>query len=368
MGFFSKVFKGIGKVFRKIGRGIKKVVGKIGKMFGKLGIVGQIGLGLLLPGVGQVLSGMLGSVGGALAGSSSALLQGAGKFIQGAIEIGGRVGNAFSTVTEGVTKVIGETVGAVLNKIPGASDLITNVTSKLGINGGAGIDISSKTFGSVWETAQGAMSDAITAGKDIFAPLSSTAPIDTMGVGGPEAQKARILEAEKAGVELPEWDKVLDISEVATDKTLGYTPSPMDALQEIQVTAQKIPTAQPSLLESVKQLPEKFVSAGTEAIQNLPQTVVDKTSSAFTSGVVSKGMQKLGLEDKPEFTTQYYAASVPTIDMSGTTDIGMGQGSFDAVGYMANNMESINMNPYGYNANMYNAATYQNRMRQYGYA
>jgi hypothetical protein len=26
MGFFSKVFKGIGKVFRKIGRGLKKLL------------------------------------------------------------------------------------------------------------------------------------------------------------------------------------------------------------------------------------------------------------------------------------------------------------------------------------------------------
>lgn len=356
MGFFSKVFKGIGKVFRKIGRGLKKVVGKVGKIFGKLGIIGQIGLGLLLPGVGQMLSGMLGSVGGALAGSSSALLQGAGKFIQGAIKIGTRVGNTFSTITEGVTKVIGETVGAVVNQIPGARDLLKNIS-------GGKIDISSKTFGSVWETTQNAMSDAINAGKDIFAPLSSA---DPAGLMTPEVQKARILEAEKAGVELPEWDKVLDISEVATDKTLGYTPSPLDALQEIQVTAQKIPTTQPSLLGAVKELPGKLVTAGTEAIQNLPQTIVDKAEGAFSSGVVSKGMQKLGLEDKPEFTTQYYAASVPTIDMSGSTDIG--QQPFDAVAYMENNVEAINMNPYGYNANIYNAANYQNYMKQFGYA
>lgn len=351
MGFFSKVFKGVGKVFRKIGRGLKKVVGKIGKIFGKLGIVGQIGLGLLLPGVGQMLSGMLGSVGGALAGSSSALISGAGKFIQGAIKIGTRVGNAFSTITEGVTKVIGETVGAVANKIPGMDKLVSTLS-------GGKIDISSKTFGSVWETAQGAMSDAISAGKDIFAPLTTASPIDTMGIGGPEAQKARILEAEQAGVELPEWDKVLDISEVATDQTLGYTPSPMDA--------------QPSLLQqagtALKEMPGKIGKAGVEYLQDLPENLVAEVSSGVTSGIKTKALQAVGLQDKPEFTTQYYAASVPTIDMSGTTDIGAAQQPFDAVAYMANNVDSISMNPYGYNANIYNAANYQNYMKQFGYA
>ena len=39
MGFFKKIFKGIGKVFKKIGRGIKKVVGKVGKFMNKIGIV-----------------------------------------------------------------------------------------------------------------------------------------------------------------------------------------------------------------------------------------------------------------------------------------------------------------------------------------
>ena len=49
MGFFKKIFKGIGKVFKKIGKGIKKVFGKIGKVFGKLGFVGTIALAFLAP-------------------------------------------------------------------------------------------------------------------------------------------------------------------------------------------------------------------------------------------------------------------------------------------------------------------------------
>ena len=40
MGFFSKIFKGVGKVFKKIGKGIKSAFKKFGKFMGKIGIVG----------------------------------------------------------------------------------------------------------------------------------------------------------------------------------------------------------------------------------------------------------------------------------------------------------------------------------------
>ena len=350
MGFFKKVFKGIGKVFRKIGRGIKKVAGKVGKFFGKFGIIGQIGLGLLLPGVGSMLSGMLGSVGGALAGSSNILLQGAGKFIQGAIEIGGRVGNAFSTVTEGVTKVIGETVGAVANNL-GLSDPILNVTKSLGINGGQGIDISSKTFGSVWKTTQDAMENAISAGKDIFAPLPSAAPTT---LSPPEIEKARILEAEKAGVELPEWDKVVDISEVANENTLGYTP---------------VETTSPSLLDrgitAIKEAPARFGEAAISTVENYPKEIASK----IKSGVTTQAMQKLGLEDEPVYNITNVAGYVPTIDLEGTSDIGIASAQFNPVDYMTNNSEAMSLKPFGFNANIYNYANqYKGAMSQYGYA
>ena len=76
MGFFSKIFKGVKKVFKKIGRGIKKVFKKVGKFMGKVGVVGQIALGFLLPGVGA----LIGKAAGAMMGSSSAIVSGAGSF------------------------------------------------------------------------------------------------------------------------------------------------------------------------------------------------------------------------------------------------------------------------------------------------
>ena len=55
MGLFKKVFKGIGKVFKKIGKGVKKVFKKFGKFMGKIGIVGQIAMMFVLPGIGAAL-------------------------------------------------------------------------------------------------------------------------------------------------------------------------------------------------------------------------------------------------------------------------------------------------------------------------
>ena len=52
MGFFKKLFRGVKKVFKKVGKGIKKVVGKVGKFMNKIGIVGQIAMSFLLPGIG----------------------------------------------------------------------------------------------------------------------------------------------------------------------------------------------------------------------------------------------------------------------------------------------------------------------------
>jgi hypothetical protein len=343
MGFFSKVFKGVGKVFRKIGRGLKKVVGKIGKFMGKIGIVGQIALGLLLPGVGQALSGMLGTVGGALAGSSNILLRGAGQFIEKAISLGTQVGNAFSTVTEGITKVVGETVGTFANEL-GLGDITKTLT-------GGKIDITNKNFGNLFERTSEAITNTVAEVKDIFAPLPSATPTS---LSPPEIEKARILEAEKAGVELPEWDKVVDISEVANENTLGYTPAS---------------TTSPSLLDrgitAIKEAPARFGEAAISTLENYPKEI----ASQIKSGVTTQAMQKLGLEDEPVYNVTNVSGYVPSIDLEGTSDIGIGSAQFNPIDYMANNSESMSLKPFGFNANIYNYANqYKNAMSQYGYA
>jgi len=111
MGFFSKIFKGIKKVVKKIGRGIKKTFMKVGKFMNKIGIVGQIAMAFILPGIGNMLGTALqsmGSFGTALAGSTNFLAKAAGTIIKGAATVASKAGQVFRTVSNAVGNYVGE--------------------------------------------------------------------------------------------------------------------------------------------------------------------------------------------------------------------------------------------------------------------
>jgi len=169
MGFFSKLWKGVKKVVKKIGKGIKKVAMKVGKFMNKIGIVGQIAMSFLLPGLGEILGGWAAT----MMGSSSAIVSGAGKFLNAAVNIGQKASSVVSSVTEGVTKVVGEVVGAVANKIPGMDKLVS------GMSGGK-INIADKNWGTVKAAAESAFTktgDAVTSlfSKDTLTGLNKYA-------------------------------------------------------------------------------------------------------------------------------------------------------------------------------------------------
>ena len=117
MGFLSKVFggikkiiKGVGKVIkkgvRKIGGFFKKVFKGIGKFIGKLGPIGMLGMMLIMPQLGAWWS-QFGSWAGQLTGPM-------GTFMKGVYAAGNFVGKAYTSVTEGIDKIVGgfaESVG-----------------------------------------------------------------------------------------------------------------------------------------------------------------------------------------------------------------------------------------------------------------
>jgi len=113
MGFFKKIFKGVGKVFKKIGRGIKKAVGKFGKFMGKAGILGQVAMAFILPGIGSALGSMV----GAAAASANPLLAAAGKVLQFAGKVASAPGKIFSSITNGVTSTLTEFSKTALSKM-----------------------------------------------------------------------------------------------------------------------------------------------------------------------------------------------------------------------------------------------------------
>ena len=126
MGFFSKVFKSVGKVFKKIGKGIKSAFKKFGKFMGKIGILGQAAMFLIMPYVGAALGGMFTGAAGALAtntvgGALGAVGQAAGKVMQFVGNTVGKAGTVFSNITKGVTDTLGNFAKTASNNMFGTT-------------------------------------------------------------------------------------------------------------------------------------------------------------------------------------------------------------------------------------------------------
>lgn len=123
MGLFSKIWKGIKKTFKKIGKGIKKAFMKFGKFMNKIGIVGQIAMSFILPGIGNALLSTFGKAAGWLAsGSLGAVGKAAGWVLGKAVEFGKFAVQGYKTVTGAVTDFIG-TAGKFIGGKLGIGDL-----------------------------------------------------------------------------------------------------------------------------------------------------------------------------------------------------------------------------------------------------
>ena len=212
MGIFKKIGKGIKKVFKKIGKAIKKQFKRFGKFMNKIGIVGQIAMAFILPGIGNALmssiggaftkmvgqtaaqagasaaatkasalataggstasqaaaagakaaatakaAGTLGTATGMMA-SKSALVRGAGSVLLAASNFVGTGVKAFKTVTEGVSSFIGEFSKVALNKIPGVD-----------------IQSAAPTMGDAWKNVQNSVMKNT---SDTIAAFNKTLGID----------------------------------------------------------------------------------------------------------------------------------------------------------------------------------------------
>lgn len=334
MGFFSKVFKGVKKVFKKIGKGIKSAFKSVGKFMGKLGIIGQIGLGLLLPGIGA----LLGKTAGFLMGSANPLLQGAGKFINAAVNVGTKTGKVFSTVTEGVTKVIGETVGAVANKIPGMDKLVSSVSD-------GAIDIQNKNFESVFKTVGEEFSKTSSAATDLFSSSTLT-DVNKYTAASLDAAQAAKKEDIFTSLDGTTDSKPLDFEEYAVDGTVPQVPAserPSIFESTSDIPDGTVDTEKPSLLQ-------RGMKKGAEALSDMPSKFV----SQFTAASAQKAAGAF-----PDQNV-YYGA-VADLGGMGASSIGTGdyQQDFNPNMYL-DNTDYINQYPIGQTAGLYNV--YQNFM------
>lgn len=387
MGFFSKVFKGIKKVVKKIGKGIKSAFKKVGKFMGKIGIVGQIALGLLLPGIGTMLGSLAGSMmGTTIGGITGAMIKGAGYVLNTAVKIGSGIGSTFKTLTSGITKVVGQTAGTILSKIPGGEKWIAKLSEKgLYQSGkgildvvGEGITKTGEAAGSLFSkatvdgtlnaqaVAANAARDAVTQLPDIKTELASTIDDKMSNVlDGPN------IADPYQSIEIPQIDPFDGNALAGSDMSgvdlsgINYDPSGIQ-ISDMNVST----TGQRSLLDAVKEVPGKLYDKAITAVDELPGTLAEKVVETPAKILEQKMYEASGVKTVPEYNVQNVSnvAYVPNFINSGQVDIGTSGLAYQPINVMQDNLQQLGGSPFGYAANLYNDISYAQRMSQYGYA
>ena len=400
MGFLSKAFKSVKKVFKKVGKAIKSGLKSVGKFMDKIGIVGQIGLSLLLPGIGSALSGMWGSlVGGmqAYSGIGSTIINGAGNFLNAETQVASRAGRAFSSITEGVKNVVGETLKVGANKL-GLGEVATN----LGFTD-LGSSISNASFDSIGEAFNLSKDKFLSSfSGDAFLPDSAyeaarnramMTPEQREFIGGvqnfevtPEVEAQRLREFEDVQ-NMYDTDSYTRGVTVGADTPDLYGPGFDPARQGVTVGVDTPDLYGPNAPQRIMEQ-DAFMEAREKALEDLPSvgeqpSLLSRAEDAAVSGgrqigsalqrgavkgaessAVSFMRQQTGVEQPPEYETTYYGAYVPTLDLS--ADIGMRTAAFNPVQFGMQNQDFINMYPFGASAQLYNDMTYLQNMEQYG--
>tara|TARA_R110000822_G_scaffold53558_4_gene138097 strand:+ start:563 stop:1729 length:1167 start_codon:yes stop_codon:yes gene_type:complete len=163
MGIFKKIFKKIGKVFKGIGKTIKKGFQKFGKFMNKLGILGQIGMMFIMPGIAnfamkglmQLGSGFMQGLAN-VAANSGGLIGGMAKVSHAVLSTVAKVAqtgmNAFRTITDTVMGVVTDTATAIGQKM-GMNVAVPKISSVTGLPMKVAEGVAEKTAGSILENA-----------------------------------------------------------------------------------------------------------------------------------------------------------------------------------------------------------------------
>jgi hypothetical protein len=280
MGFFSKVWKKVKKgfkgIFKGIGKGLKKLLKGFGKFMNKIGIVGQLAMSFILPGIGGMLTKTLGKAFGGLTGkllgSKNILLKGAGKMLEAGGNFAKMGHSAFKTVTDGVSSFVTEMGQAALSNIPGIKTILPNIkhksfkaawnnvqdefmknTSKVmdNFNNLVGRNVSTTTASQAAAVAQGQAvtgegisGTAETSSFDDFKPTEAPAPIETVP-GTVELPKNYGMETPEFTVDKPKVDIKIDAPKVERsllDKAVGLVKDTAGSIvDEVKQAPYKIP-------------------------------------------------------------------------------------------------------------------------------
>ena len=365
MGLFKKIFKGVKKVFKKVGKTIKKTIGKVGKFMDRIGIVGQIGLSLLLPGIGAAMSGMWGSVVGgmqAYSGLGSSIINAAGGFLNTATNLAVTAGNAFSSLSQGIIGTVGETLKLGAQKL-GLGDLATRMgfeTLGTSINS-ASLESIKTQFGNITDVFAGNIQGIDPTGAYAQArDRAMMTPEQREFVSGiqnfemtPELEQQRLADMENVqdmyetggytrgvtvGADTPDlYGPAQQGVTVGVDTPDLYGPeAELPALGDAGVNVAAQP--QKSLLGRAT---DRAVSIGTEAAEEAFGTTVKR-------GLTTAALEAVGVDTTPDIYQTSYGTYVPDLDFT----LVQGAPEFRFFDFQQNNQSFINSNPYGATAAM----------------
>ncbi len=310
MGFLSKIWKGIKKVTKKIFKPIKKIFKSVGKFMNKIGIVGQIAMSFLLPGIGTALSGMFSGMVSSLAGGALGTIGKAAGWVLGkAGQFAKTISTGFKTVTSAVTDFIGAAGKYVGGKLGGMGiGTMKEITLKqaFGAEGWAGKLVSN--FNKFTDAGRGLLNDGLSdfASKGIMTPTEFAAKqaaipvedlsIDTADIGDPsldpldpnskfqkDFQRQFELNPEIEGKSLLGPQQQLPLEVVPSAFETGYQVDP--------TTGQRVPGSTGYAIDA----PPAATSASASTI---PEAAASTKESLFEKVTGKKDMSTL-LKDAP---------------------------------------------------------------------
>lgn len=314
MGFFSKVWKGIKKTFKKIGKGIKSAFKKFGKFMGKIGIVGQIAMMFILPGIGNAMMSTFGSMLQGL-GTLGRVGQAAQTVLGAAGNFARLVAKPFTTVTDAVGSFISNTSKYIANKIPGMNNLLKRVGIKV-------TDAPTDFFGLGENSVLGRVGTGISNNVQGFVDIGRdlmTGNLQPFGVGLPKTQP---MTTDVLGQEVNPNISPDTIPDTLTGTTPPLqSPGPIetqDSLRSLLGDARtvEVPGAKQTLGQTLGQ---KF--RDTFTVENVASTGIEKSFDALVSTGTAMVLDPILGEDPPEepmgiaYTPQFQAT-----DYSGLTE------------------------------------------------
>ena len=399
MGFFSKVFKSVGKVFKKIGKGIKSAFKKFGKFMGKVGILGQVAMFFIMPYVGAALGGAFTGAAGALAtntvgGALGAVGQTVGKVMQFVGNTVGKAGTVFNNITQGVTDTLGNFAKTASNNMFGttfdaASNFFTGGDSAFSRSFGADSKFQNLTtdFSKVTNAIDKTEEKLNTKSgqKAMDRTVAESYGNDGMGLGSDYAKG---------------YDDLMARGESNFTASLdqNYVPDPAALVEGMEVNPnfkppiiEAPPLTNPSLLgptrntgladtlrnvdptsaftEAANQPDPSFFERLRTGISEVPKAIYNKAGEiaddplgyatkgmeeTFQSGVKTRIMQETGIQAKPEYNVQNVSnvAYVPSFESFGGSQ--QQYGAPEIMNARAFEQQVTNSpSPYGYTAFQY---------------